>query len=39
VGEFDNANAGKRKRMHQKNLRAVLEMAARLPEGAARDEA
>jgi len=25
--------------MHQKNLRAVLEMAARLPEGAARDEA
>jgi hypothetical protein len=35
VGEFDNANAGKRKRMHQKNLRAVLGMAARLPEGAA----
>jgi hypothetical protein len=35
VGEFDNANAGKRKLMHQKNLRAVLEMAVRPPEGAA----
>jgi hypothetical protein len=35
VGEFDNANAGKRKRMHQKNLRAVLGMPARPPEGAA----
>ena len=33
VREFDNANAGKRKRMHQKDLRAVLEIAARLPEG------
>ena len=39
VGEFDNANAGKRKRMHQKNLRAALEMAVRPPEGAALPEA
>jgi len=39
VGEFDNANAGKWKRMHQKNLRAALELAARPPEGAALAEA
>jgi hypothetical protein len=39
VREFDNANAGKRKRMHQKNLRAVLGLAARPPEGAALPEA
>jgi hypothetical protein len=39
VGEFDYANAGKRKRMHQKNLRAALEMPARLPKGAALPEA
>jgi hypothetical protein len=38
VGEFDNANAGKRKLMHQKNLRAALEMQARLPKGAALPE-
>jgi hypothetical protein len=39
VGEFDNANAGKWKRMHQKNLRAALEMPARLPKGEALPEA
>jgi hypothetical protein len=39
VGEFDNANASKRKRMHQKNLRAALELAARPPEGASLPEA
>jgi hypothetical protein len=35
MGEFNNANTGKRKLMHQKNLRAALEMKARPPEGAA----
>jgi hypothetical protein len=39
VGKFDNANAGKWKRMHQKDLRAALEMAARPPEGASSPEA
>jgi hypothetical protein len=39
MGEFNNANTGKRKLMHQKNLRAALEMPARLPKGAALPEA